>query len=181
HAQAIRQRIQELHEHFGIRFPIYMLFTKCDLVAGFNDFFADLGKEERAQVWGVTFPEEDQDHPTDVVGRVGDDFEGLLDRLNARLPKRLQEERDLQRRHLIFGFPQRMALLKESLLEFLKECYGANRYQQAPYLRGVYFTSGTQEGTPIDRLMGILASTFKLDRFSVPMFSGKGKSFFITL
>ncbi|WP_404361234.1 type VI secretion system membrane subunit TssM [Methylotuvimicrobium sp. KM1] len=180
HAQAIRQRIQELHEHFGIRFPIYMLFTKCDLVAGFNDFFADLGKEERAQVWGVTFPEEDQDHPIDAVGRVGDDFDGLLDRLNARLPKRLQEERDLQRRHSIFGFPQRMALLKESLLEFLKECYGANRYQQAPYLRGVYFTSGTQEGTPIDRLMGILASTFKLDRFSVPMFSGKGKSFFIT-
>lgn len=180
HAQAIRQRIEELHSHFGIRFPIYMLFTKTDLVAGFNDFFALLRKEELAQVWGVTFPEEDPNNPADVIARIGNDFDDLITRLNDHLPRRLQEERDLQRRQLIFGFPQRMVLLKESLLGFLQECYGANRYQTAPFLRGVYFTSGTQEGNPIDRLMGILANTFKLDRFSAPLFSGKGKSYFIT-
>lgn len=180
HALAIRQRIEELHTQFGIRFPIYMLFTKADLVAGFNDFFATLSKEERAQVWGVTFPAEDTDNPADVIARVGNDFDDLLNRINAHLPRRLQEERDLSRRNLIFGFPQRMALLRESLLSFLQECYGANRFQSAPYLRGVYFTSGTQEGTPIDRLMGMLANTFKLDRFTTPLFSGKGKSYFIT-
>ncbi|MEQ1636207.1 MAG: type VI secretion system membrane subunit TssM [Methylococcales bacterium] len=180
HAQSIRQRIEELHTHFGIRFPIYMLFTKADLVAGFNDFFSNLSKEERMQVWGVTFPEEDQNNPQDVIVRVGKDFDDLLMRINGHLPRRLQEERDLQRRNLIFGFPQRLALLREELLRFLQECYGANRYQRVPYLRGVYFTSGTQEGTPIDRLMGMLANTFKLDRFAVPLFSGKGKSFFIT-
>jgi type VI secretion system protein ImpL len=180
HAQAIRQRIEELHTQFGIRFPIYMLFTKADLVAGFNDFFATLSKEEREQVWGVTFPAEELENPVDVMTRIGKDFDDLLNRINAHLPRRLQEERDLARRTLIFGFPQRMALLRESALSFLQECYGANRYQSAPYLRGVYFTSGTQEGTPIDRLMGMLAHTFKLDRFSVPLLSGKGKSYFIT-
>ena len=180
HALAIRQRIEELHSHFGIRFPIYMLFTKADLIAGFNDFFGVLSKEERAQVWGVTFPEEDPDHPLDVMTRVGNDYDDLLTRLNEHQLRRLQEERDLQRRNLIFGFPQRMALLRASLLSFLQACYGANRYQSAPYLRGVYLTSGTQEGTPIDRLMGMLANTFKLDRSSAPLFSGKGKSFFLT-
>ncbi len=180
HAQSIRQRIEELHSQFGIRFPIYMLFTKADLIAGFNDFFANLSKEERAQVWGVTFPEEDSENPVDVITRVGKDFDDLLTRLNEHLPRRLQEERDLQRRNLIFGFPQRMALLREGLLGFLQECYGTNRFQKAPCLRGVYLTSGTQEGTPIDRLMGMLANTFKLDRVSAPLFSGKGKSFFLT-
>jgi type VI secretion system protein ImpL len=180
HALAIRQRIEELHTQFGIRFPIYMLFTKADLVAGFNDFFASLSKDEREQVWGVTFPAENQDNPADVIARVGNDFDDLLKRINAHLPRRLQEERDLSRRNLIFGFPQRMALLREGLLSFLQQCYGANRYQKAPYLRGVYFTSGTQEGTPIDRLMGILANTFNLDRVNAPLFSGRGKSYFIT-
>jgi type VI secretion system protein ImpL len=180
HAQSIRQRIEELHTQFGIRFPIYMLFTKADLVAGFNDFFATLNKEEREQVWGVTFPAEDPNNPVDMIARVGNDFDDLLARINAHLPRRLQEERDLSRRNLIFGFPQRMALLREGLLSFLQECYGENRYQTAPYLRGVYLTSGTQEGTPIDRLMGMLANTFKLDRVNVPLFSGKGKSYFIT-
>ena len=56
HARAIKQRIQELHSEFGIRFPIYLLFTKTDLVAGFMEFFADMGREEREQVWGMTFP-----------------------------------------------------------------------------------------------------------------------------
>ena len=180
HAKAIRQRIEELHTQFGIRFPIYMLFTKVDLVAGFNDYFATLSKEEREQVWGVTFPEQDPNNPSDVLARVAADFDDLLNRINAHLPRRLQEERDLTRRNAIFGFPQRMALLRESLLDFLQQCYGSNRYQEPPFLRGVYFTSGTQEGTPIDRLMGMLANTFKLDRVSTPLFSGKGKSYFIT-
>ena len=34
--------------------PIYVLFTKCDLMAGFIEFFDDVG-EEREQVWGITF------------------------------------------------------------------------------------------------------------------------------
>ena len=47
-------------------------------------------------------------------------------------------------------------------------------------LRGVYFTSGTQEGTPIDRLIGALASRFGVSRSTLPAFSGGGKSYFLT-
>ncbi len=179
HAQAIRQRIMELSDQLGIRVPLYMVFTKGDLIAGFTDFFADLDREERAQVWGVTFPDSDEGAPGDVIARFVKDFDNLLTRLNARTQKRLQDEKDLQRRNLIFGFPQRMSMLKEPVMVFLQDCFGINRYQSAAFLRGVYFTSGTQEGTPIDRLMGILASTFKLDRASAPVFSGKGKSYFL--
>lgn len=68
-ALAIKQRIQELHEHFGIRFPIYVLFTKADLIAGFIEFFSDLGQEERAQVWGLTLPMDDPSDPQGVVER----------------------------------------------------------------------------------------------------------------
>ena len=179
HAQVIRQRVMELNDQLGIRVPLYMVFTKGDLIAGFTDFFADLDREERAQVWGVTFPDSDQNEASDVLARIGKDYDNLLARLNARTQKRLQDEKDLQRRNLIFGFPQRMSLLKEPLMVFLQDCFGVNRYQNAAFLRGVYFTSGTQEGTPIDRLMGILANTFRLDRASIPVFSGKGKSYFL--
>src|SRR5690606_18103481 len=55
HAAAIKARIAELYEHFGLRFPIYLLLTKCDLVAGFEAFFDDLRRGEREQVWGFTF------------------------------------------------------------------------------------------------------------------------------
>ena len=38
--------------------------------------------------------------------------------------------------------------------------FAANVYQDTPLLRGVYFTSGTQEGRPIDRVMRAMASAF---------------------
>ena len=50
-----RERIAELHAQLGIRFPVYVMVTKCDLVAGFAEFFADFDKDERAQVWGAQF------------------------------------------------------------------------------------------------------------------------------
>jgi type VI secretion system protein ImpL len=42
HAAAIKKRILELKQKLGIDFPIYVLFTKLDLVAGFTEFFDDL-------------------------------------------------------------------------------------------------------------------------------------------
>ena len=179
HARAIRQRIDELTQGLGIRLPIYMLFTKTDLIAGFTDFFGDLGQDARSQVWGETFPEEDSQHPVDFIEVFIDRFDELIQRLNDRLLKRVQEERDIQRRSLSFGFPQQMATLKTSVHKFLSDAFGASRYQDQPLIRGVYFTSGTQEGSPIDRLMGSLAKSFNLDRQAAPVYSGKGRSYFI--
>jgi len=180
HAAAIRRRVQELHQILGVRLPVYMLFTKTDLVAGFTDFFADYKEDDRAQVWGETFPADDPAHPKDWLDSFDSAFDELLQRLNKGTFKRIQEEHDLHRRSLILDFPQQMALLKPGLIAFLKSTFAPNRYETPPLLRGVYFTSGTQEGTPIDRVMGILAHAFRLDRQAPPMYSGRGKSFFLT-
>ncbi|MDJ0807733.1 MAG: type VI secretion system membrane subunit TssM, partial [Gammaproteobacteria bacterium] len=107
------------------------------------------------------------------------EYDGLLQRLNERMIARMHQERDLQRRTLIYGFPQEMASLKEPLKAFVDDCFQTSRFENRPLLRGIYFTSGTQEGTPIDRLLGNLAQSFGLDRVSLPAFSGRGRSYFI--
>ena len=56
HARAIRRRVKELYDQLGVRVPVYALFTKADLIAGFIEFFDDLDRERRGQVWGMTFP-----------------------------------------------------------------------------------------------------------------------------
>jgi type VI secretion system protein ImpL len=179
HAVAINKRVAELDKHFGIRFPVYVLFTKTDLLAGFMEFFDDLRRTEREQVWGMTFPYSD-DAGDSPVGSFGPEFDLLLGRLNDRLLSRIGDERDLGRRALIHGFPRQMAAVKEVCAAFLADVFQDSRYGRSPMLRGVYFTSGTQEGTPMDRLMGSVARTFQLDaQVLAPQTSG-GKSFFIT-
>ncbi len=179
-ALAIKQRVQELHEQFGILFPIYVLFTKADLIAGFVEFFSELGHEQRAQVWGATLPMDDPANPRGVVEHFASEFELLERRLNDRLVARLQEERDPQRRDLIYTLPRQFASLRPVADKFLKDIFRPSRFEERVLLRGVYFTSGTQEGTPIDRLMSSLATTFGLNRQLLSTFSGKGRSYFIT-
>jgi type VI secretion system protein ImpL len=89
----------------------------------------------------------------------------------------LGEARDPKRRAAIFGFPQQLAGLKESLTTFVRDVFASTRFDQQSWLRGVYFTSGTQEGTPIDRLLGALGRTYAMPAPTTS--TGKGKSYFI--
>ncbi len=60
------------------------------------------------------------------------------------------------------------------------EAFGGSRLDPAPMLRGVYFTSGTQEGTPIDRLTGAMARAFGLDqRRAASLRPEQGRSYFL--
>jgi type VI secretion system protein ImpL len=179
HAKAIRMRVKELIDSFGMRFPIYVLFTKCDLLAGFNEFFEPLSREERSQVWGMTFPHGDRPELGTGITAFREEFQELERRVDARLLDRLEHERDPKRRILIYAFPQQFSSIREAAEGFLQEAFNANRYQETPMVRGVYFTSGTQEGTPIDRLLGAMAQEFGLNRQIAPTFSGSGRSYFI--
>ena len=180
HVRAIRRRLQELSKTLEIRFPVYVMFTKCDLIAGFMEFFDDLGADERKQVWGATLPlpADNDSGPTEQVLEA--EFNVLLDRINQRMLWRLNQERDLHRRALIFSFPQELASLRETCISFLSDIFRVNRFEDPLLLRGFYFCSGTQEGTPIDRIMGALARSFGISHHVLPASSGQGKSFFLT-
>jgi type VI secretion system protein ImpL len=52
-------------------------------------------------------------------------------------------------------------------------------YQDAPILRGVYFTSGTQEGRPIDRLMQAMGEAFGVPSRAAALAVSKPKSYFV--
>ncbi|WBO58385.1 type VI secretion system membrane subunit TssM [Acidocella sp. MX-AZ03] len=177
HARAIRTRIKELTARLDLKLPVYALLTKADLLAGFTEFFDDLDQEKRAQVWGTTFPAQN----TNAVAQFDAEFKLLVQRLDERLIDLLQRERSPERRALIAGFPTQVASLEAPLNEFLAEAFGGSALDPAPYLRGVYFTSGTQEGTPIDRLTGALTRAFGIDQRRAPSLrAASGRSYFLS-
>jgi len=179
-ALAIRERIKELHERLGIRFPVYVMVTKCDLLAGFIEYFDGLGRDEREQVWGMTFPLVPADQIDQTLALFPAEFQMLERQLQMRVLDRMQQERDRQRRALIYHFPQQFAQIGEELAHFLRDVFASTRYEECALLRGVYFTSGTQEGSPIDRVLGSLAAAFGLDRKVLPANVASGRSYFIT-
>lgn len=177
HADAIRMRLLELHQRLKVSFPVYALFTKADLVAGFTEYFAYLGEAGRRQVWGATF--QTADKTQNLVGQIPVEFDRLLERLSEETLDRLQDEPTPQHRVQLFGFPAQMARLKPQIHDFLNQIFEPTRYHVNANLRGFYFTSGTQQGTPIDQLIGSLARTFGAEEVGSGSYSGTGKSFFL--
>ena len=121
HAATIARRIAELEHSFGMRLPVYALFTKADLIAGFSEFFDGLTREQRDQVWGQTFALGVQGPA--VPERFTAGFRALVDRLNERLAARLQAEHRLDRRGLIAGFPSQVASLEKPLAAFIAAAF----------------------------------------------------------
>ncbi|UUS15206.1 type VI secretion system membrane subunit TssM [Stenotrophomonas sp. CD2] len=135
HARAIRQRLDELAEQLQLQVPVYLVLTKCDLLAGFGEFFDDLGADLRSQVWGTTFPLQ-KTLDGSAARSFADAYARLLDRLNARVLQRLHDERERGRRAALLAFPPQFAALGESARQFIESAFAGHAYAPAPLLRG---------------------------------------------
>src|SRR5690606_15587889 len=100
--------------------------------------------------------------------------------LYDRVLWRMHQERDVRRCAAIQGFPQQMENLNAIVESFVSKTFAQNRFRYQPYLRGVYFSSGTQDGTPIDRLMTSVSANFGFSREASQSAQQQGKSFFIS-
>jgi type VI secretion system protein ImpL len=92
----------------------------------------------------------------------------------------MQRETDGTRRAAIFGFPAQFGSIGSLLSDLLDQVFTGSRFAQPPWVRGVYFTSGTQEGSPIDRVMGSLARSFGIERAMLAPQKSSGRSYFLT-
>lgn len=175
HVVEIRSRLREIHETLKIQFPVYLLFTKADLVVGFMDYFGGFDEPRRRKVWGATF--QTADRTKNMAAEAPAEFDALARRLVEEMPDRLQEEADPAARISVFGFPAQFGALKGRIASFIAGLFDPGRSQVNASLRGLYFSSGTQEGTPIDQVLGAIGRSFGSN--SRAHLSGSGKSFFL--
>lgn len=178
HAKNIRRRIDELILRLGIRFPVYLVFTKCDLLQGFVELFENLSRKEREQIWGCTLSSE-QNKTLDPREIFDKEFQVLIQSLNDFRLKRLSSPTKPENRSKVYVFPLEFASIMENVGHFIGKLFQPNPYKETPQFRGFYFTSGTQEGTPIDRVIQAIAKQFDLppEATSEPVI--EKKSYFI--
>ena len=72
HADAIRKRLDELHEELKIDFPVYAVFTKMDLVVGLHPIFRRSRRSEAAGGLGRDVPDRRQEGQQRRQGPRGD-------------------------------------------------------------------------------------------------------------
>jgi type VI secretion system protein ImpL len=184
-AKRLRGRIDEIATRLQMLVPVYVMFTKVDLIAGFVEMWGDLRKSERGQIWGVTFPLAGAER-RDPAKAFEPEMDLLVEAVHARALRRVGSERQPELRARIYQFPLELEAIKRQLVDFVGALLQPNTYRDTPILRGVYFTSGTQEGRPIDRVIGGMMAAFNMGAPMVPpqqqysQQQGESKSYFVT-
>lgn len=143
----IRRRIDELMRAFGIRFPVYTLVTKCDLVNGVNRFCEILPEKSLKQPMGFI----NQDLTDDIESFMERSITAIDERLRNLRLHLLHEPRADEIDPALLLFPEEFERLKNGLDVFISNVFRKNPYQETPLLRGLFFSSGRQEGTPHSR------------------------------
>lgn len=145
-AKKLRARIQDLTERLEIFPPIYLVFSKMDLIAGFTEFFECYDHDEFDQVWGATLPYDP--HSSENSVELFEKHYGLLyDGLKSVSTTHLSRRHSQNISPSVMTFPLEFKSLKPVLKTFIGTLFQDNPYQFKPVFRGFYFTSALQEGS----------------------------------
>lgn len=158
----LRTRLRELMEQIGSRLPVYVTFTKMDLLYGFGPLVRTLSKQEKDRALGFTFSLENQMDSDDWLSQFVDRYTALVERLTDRLPDVLANTRDAEERAAAYSFTRQLAGLKPVLEQFLTDLLSADVFSTPAMVRGTFFTSVLQEGVPEDAFVSAAAANYQV-------------------
>jgi type VI secretion system protein ImpL len=180
-ARSLRKRVQDLTERLEVFAPVYVVFTKADLIAGFGEFFAQAERAERERVWGATMPYQRKTSSQQVMALFDHAFDELCDGLKAMSLATMGQQRRERMEPGVFTFPLEFATIRAPLRAFLVTLFEENPFQFKPVFRGFYFTSALQEGVPLSEQSHRVAKRFDLTVKDEPAAAGAGHSGFFLL
>jgi len=149
---SIRRRIDELMRVLGAKSPVYVLVTKCDLVQGMTQFCDQLPEKSLDQAMGII----NHDHSKDVSTFIEDSSRTITERLRDLRLLLLHRATAGNVDPALLLFPEEFERLETGLQAFIKGAFQENPYQETPPLRGLFFSSGRQEGSPYSHLLKAL-------------------------
>ncbi len=156
YGHCLRTGIHTLARAMGANFPVYILVTKCDRILGFNELGALLPKEECHQALGLLNPENGAEGHCDNMA--------FLEKALAHTSQRLQDLSMLfcaetrQNASKIAALPAELARLFPGIRAFTEAVFAPGTYDVTPSLRGIFFSSGRQEGNVTSNILSRLAT-----------------------
>lgn len=160
YAGFISDRVNRLVKVLGARIPIYVLLTKCDLLAGFHQLANILSNEELEQAFGYTSNSTSESHSMIVEQMIDSVIRSIHQIIYT---KHIDNDQNVANGLLVFI--QNISLLKEKINKFITLSFDNNTYHEEVLLRGIYLSSAFQKGTQTSLYKSdIVSGTYTVDR-----------------
>jgi hypothetical protein len=156
-AGKIARQLNTIQRVLDVRFPVFVLITKCDKIVGFREFFAGVKNpqlQDQMTGWSNPAPldtpfqlEAVSQHLAEVVKRIGRRQLGMLkDPVPTDASKRRMDEVDS-----LYSLSHSIGALAPRLRKYLETIFVVGGQSAKPlFLRGIYFTSALTEGKELD-------------------------------
>jgi type VI secretion system protein ImpL len=173
-AGRVRRRLDEMVRELGVTFPVYLLVTNLDAVAGFSDFFGRLPTAAYDQAMGAI--KDDVTAATDGAAVAERAVQTVTARLEA-LRLALLNEPDavtVDDSSEVFLFVEEFKALARPLRAFAEAVFRRSPYHAPQPFRGVYFTSAAQDRAAASKIaarMGLERPPRTDERTARPFFA----------
>jgi type VI secretion system protein ImpL len=135
HGEAAFARLREAQRVLGLKFPVYVLVTRCDAVAGWKSLAATLPARVREQIFGWSSPySADAAFSPSWLDEAYQEIGTQLYRVQAEVLADSGEPDE------IFRFPEELRATLPHLKVYLNEIFKESVYHDMFSMRGVYFT-----------------------------------------
>lgn len=179
-AVSTRRTINDLIEQLGTQMTIHIVFSKMDLIAGFDDYFENLNVNERESLFGFHFLKKGKNTP-DWLSQFDTQYASFIENVQLQLKKRIIDLKTPESRAEAFAFFRSLSGLQEPLHDFFQTALSADFFTTPPLVRGIYMGSHCQENAArnvfheaIGQRYGFLAPLYGVPkRASFPFFSAK--------
>lgn len=158
-AGKIARQLDVIQRTLDVRFPVFILVTKSDMIYGFREFFETLDDPQlQHQILGWSNPT-DRDTPFDpaLVQQHLEQVRGRLLRRRMSLmldPAHSQnpvDGRRIDEVDAMYAFPESLVKIGPRLRRYLEMIFVAGEWSSKPlFLRGIYFTSSMRKGDALD-------------------------------
>ena len=130
-------RIHELQDAFAYALPVYVVFSHCDTIPGFDSFWKAQDTRLRSQIVGWSSPTlDDNGLPAEWVPKA---FNKVIDSQRSLVLAAATGKDHIDDVDGFFLFPQHMRSLQGPALDFLGTLFKTNVYETRSFCRGLYF------------------------------------------
>ncbi|MCA0369477.1 MAG: type VI secretion system protein [Proteobacteria bacterium] len=157
-ARHMYTKLWKMQAILGMRLPVYILVTKCDLIPGFKSFATEVPAESQGDMFGWSSPYAmDATYNTGWVDDIFDHLHRSINRLRAGIFAQGHARRE---RDGILLFPLEFMTLRDSVGAYLNGIFRESAYHESFFLRGIYFSGKavTQDGVALTA-RGVLEDT----------------------
>ncbi len=157
-ASKIARQFDLIQRALDVRFPVFVVITKSDLLNGFRDFFDNLDDPQlQHQILGWSNPAPlDEPYNPDFINQHLEAIRGRLFRRRLALMQEvISDESGAERMRsadTLYAFPQSLIKIAPRMARYLELIFSVgSQWSCKPlFFRGIYFTSSMREGSALD-------------------------------